>query len=596
MAGGIDPRGYGRNVEVWRVDRNTSWRVVNVDLALPAEDPKGPAFELQNGDLLLVRPVLEKPANTVEVAGAVRRPGEYEVPAEGLDVRGLLQKAEGPDDYAYMKSAVIWRLTPAREQRLLRLDLLKAIQGDASDNLRLESGDRLYVYSREEVMQSQEVSVSGAVASPGIFPWAGDMRVSDLLLLGRGLLDGAHVGRADLRRLTSQLTREIVPVSLGRVLAGDVEADLALEPGDQLTVYRQTEMGVAAEVVVLGSVLRPGVYPRAAGMKASDLIAQAGGLLPDAGKEATLVKGRTTGAPQTTALELVRQPGGPATLNPDPELADDDSLTVIGTGGFQVRAQVAVIQGLVSQPGTYPLLATADKPDTVYQLITRAGGLLPNGNPRGIILYRLRDSLLGPDQTDDLNQVLTGFNRERAPDEPDMSTSARSASLSSNVTTQLASVLTTQDGVTIVVPPRTLTADVWARAVPIDGRTLMDSKGAEGDMPLMQGDTVVVPATSTTVAVIGAVVRPGAVSYDGPKTALAYVAAAGGPTADAAPRRVVVVRANGSVSAARETAEVFPGDIVVVPSNALVRQVSTDSGASRLLRTLASVTLGYLLR
>ncbi len=596
MAGGIDPRGYSRNVEVWRVDQNTAWNVVNVDLSLPADDVKGPAFPLRGGDLLLVRPVLDRPANTVNVAGAVRRPGDYEVPAGGLDVRGLLQRAEGPDDIAYMRSAAIWRLTPDNSQRLLRVDLLKAQQGEPTDNLPLVPGDKLYVYSREEVMQSQDVAIGGAVASPGVFPWAEDMRVSDLLLLGRGPLDGAHVGRADLRRLTPQFTRELIAIDLAQVLAGEAAADLALRPGDQLTVYQQTEMGVAAEVIVLGAVLRAGVYSRATGMKASDLIQQAGGLLPEAGTEATLVKGRVTGAAQTVTLALSYDDAGRLVLNPDPELADDDSLTIGATGGFRTRADVVVLEGQVIKPGTYPLLGTPDEPDTVYKLLDRAGGLLPQGNPRGIIIYRQRDALMDPDQTDDLNQVLTGFNRERTPGGVSMTPEARTATLQATVSNQLASVFSGQNGMAIVVPPRILSAESWARAVPIDGQRLLDTQGAEGDMPLMPGDTVVVPTTPTTVALVGAVVRPGAVSYDGPKkTAWDYVTAAGGPAPDAAIRRLVVVRANGSVSPTQDTKEIYPGDVIVVPSSATVRNINPESGTSRFMRTLAAAALAFLI-
>ncbi len=594
MAGGIDPRGYARNVEVWRVDQNTAWKVVNVDLSLPAADTAGPAFPLRSGDLLLVRPVLDKPANTVNIAGAVRRPGDYEVPASGLDVRSLLQKAEGLDETAYVKSAAVWRLQPNHEQRLLRLDLQKALQGEASDNLPLLPGDKLYVYSREEVMQSQDVAINGAVASPGVYPWAENMRVSDLLLLGRGLLDGAYVARADLRRLTPQFTRELVAVDLAQVLAGNADADLLLRPGDQLTVYRQSEMGVAPEVVILGAVVREGVYPRADGMKASDLIAQAGGLLPEAGTEATLIRGRKTGTPQTLALKLSRGDNERVILDPDPELADDDSLTITATGNFRTRADVVVLEGQVARPGTYPLLSTPEEPDTVYKLLMRAGGLQPQGNPRGIILYRQREALLNPDQTDDLNQVLAGFNRERTPGSVSMPQETRAASLQATVTSQLTSLFSGQNGMAIVIPPRTLSAEFWARAVPIDGQKLIETQGAEGDMPLMAGDTIVVPQTPTTVAVIGAVVRPGAVTYTGPKTAWDYVTAAGGPTSDAAIRRLVVVRANGSVSPTEDTKEIYPGDVVVVPSTVMVRDVSGESGSSRFMRTLAAVALAFL--
>ncbi|MGE5531535.1 MAG: SLBB domain-containing protein, partial [Bacteroidota bacterium] len=328
MAAGLDPRGYAPNIEVWRVDQNTAWNVININLNGANGAPKsangdkpGGDFRLQSGDLVLVRPVLEKPANTVEVIGAVRRPGTYQV-GSGLDVATLLQRAEGLDENAYVNQGAIWRLTPNHDYKLLRFSVRQALDKQKPDNLALQPGDKLYIYSRDDVIQPQEVSIAGAVALPGVVPWAEDMRVSDLLLQARGLLPGAYVNRADLQRLTPERRREIIPVQLSRIMACDVTADLCLQPGDQLTVYTQLEVAVASEVMMSGAVQQPGVYERKEGMRVSDLIYEAGGLLPGASSDVEYTKGRTAGASQVAHLQLSVK-GGKFVVEPDLVLSDD---------------------------------------------------------------------------------------------------------------------------------------------------------------------------------------------------------------------------------------------------------------------------------
>ena len=80
-----------------------------------------------------------------------------------------------------------------------------------------------------------------------------------------------------------------------------------------------------------------------------------------------------------------------------------------------------------------------------------------------------------------------------------------------------------------MVPPRMLDYASWANAIPIDGEKLLATQGKDGDMPLAPGDTIVVPMMPTTVAVVGAVVRPGAVRYAGPQTPQQYVTPGGRP-------------------------------------------------------------------
>lgn len=594
LAAGLDPRGYAPNVEVWRVDNNTDWHVINLSLAGQPEDPRGRGFKLQGGDLLLVRPVLERTANTVEITGAVRRPGAYEV-GSGLDVASLLQRAQGLEDTAYVQAAAIWRLTPTNDYRLLRFNLLKASQGEAADNLKLQPGDRVQIYSRYEVLQPQEVTVQGAVGSPGVYPWAEDLRLSDLLLLARGLLPEAYVPRAELHRLTPDRRREVIPVSLSRLLAGEQTADPTLRPGDQVQIYTRREVAVASEIVISGFVQRPGVYERREGMRVSDLIYAAGGLLPNAGAVVEYTAGRTAGPAQISRLQLQRE-GERLVITPDQVLADDDHVTITGSGELHVRPELATVEGLVNRPGTYALLGDEQQPDTVYQLLQRAGGLLPTANPRGLVLYRTKDALLNTGQVDDVNQVLRAFNREGAGAEASLSSPQKSSAMAASLGRELGAIMGDSGGDAIVViPPRSLSYDSWANAVPIEGDRLLATEGREGDMPLRAGDVVVVPPLPTTVAVIGAVVRPGAVKFQGALPPLEYVNLAGGAATDAVLARTVVIRANGAAVALAKARTVQAGDVIVVPSDYMVRQVSGKSSTQKVLQSLATLAAGYLL-
>jgi len=63
---------------------------------------------LQNGDSVVVEPILERFTNRVEIKGAVYRPGEYAI-QDNLTLLQLIEKAEGLKGDAFLSRAVIYR-------------------------------------------------------------------------------------------------------------------------------------------------------------------------------------------------------------------------------------------------------------------------------------------------------------------------------------------------------------------------------------------------------------------------------------------------------------------------------------------------------
>jgi protein involved in polysaccharide export with SLBB domain len=278
-------------------------------------------------------------------------------------------------------------------------------------------------------------------------------------------------------------------------------------------------------------------------------------------------------------------------------LGDDDHVAIMGTGSFNAAPQTVAIQGMVAKPGTYALTTTPEHADTVYCLLQRAGMLLPNANPCGIVLYRALGTMTGQGQVDDVGQVLKAFNRETAGTQPTLSATTMNNAMSSSLAKQFTSIFSGANGqAVVVIPPRTLNYDAWGSAVPIEGGKLMATQGKEGDICLAPGDTVVVPSLPTTVAVLGAVVRPGAVRYQGPLTPNQYVDLAGGPADDASMGRIVVIRANGAAVPLLQAKQVQPGDVVVVPSEFIVRQLGGPSGWQQFLSTITTVATAFILR
>ena len=589
LAAGLAPTGYAQNLQVWRVTERSQRQVL--DLKLEGEGAPDADLPLKDGDLIVVEPVLEDPDNVVELSGAVRRPASYQV-FEGMTISDLIAAAQGLDESAHTEVAAVWRLNEELDYELTNFDLAAALSGDAAHNLTVKARDRVIVYSEDRVEPPREVEVKGAVLYPSIVAWTKGMRASDLLRQAGGLAENAYVDRAAILRIGPDQRRAVQSLNLAAALAGETEADLPLSRGDILVVYDRASIAPASEVQIAGFVENPGALDRYEQMRVSDAIRAAGGLSARAADQVEYTPGGARGAVEPQYLRLRRTEDG-FEVEPDPVLADNDHVAVLGAGDLIARPPTVTVKGRVGQPGPYALRETAEDPDTVWKLLERAEGLLPDANPGGIVLYRQRDAIIGGEQDEDLAHVMAMFNREMRVEMTEEG--AQGQALGEQITRGLARVFTSEDATAVVIPPRQLTTTGWVRAVPIDGELLVSSNGQEGDFPLMDGDTVVVPTLPTTVTVLGMVVRPGAVAYVPGQRPPDYHREAGDLTDDAWVGRLVVIRANGRVQPYAANLEVKPGDAILVPSKHVFRNIRTASALERVLRLIGTFVTGYML-
>jgi protein involved in polysaccharide export with SLBB domain len=104
-------------------------------------------------------------------------------------------------------------------------------------------------------------------------------------------------------------------------------------------------------------------------------------------------------------------------------------------------------------------------------------------------------------------------------------------------------------------------------------------KNTTADISVRDGDTLFIPKNPNTILVTGQVFNPTAVSVQGSRSARWYLSQAGGLTSVSDKRAVFVIRADGSVIAAKNntaewwsgdplSAPLRPGDTIVVPEKA----------------------------
>jgi protein involved in polysaccharide export with SLBB domain len=309
-AGDVLPEAYREQAILFRL--NDRLQIAEgIPVNLEAASQKDPASDLllKDGDTLLVQRFNEVrwvPDREVTVTGAVQRPGTYPRLDE-MRVSELIFQA-GDLLPQTSKTALLLRRNERWEvAESFVIDLAGALEKDPQKDMTLQDGDNLIVYTEEERMwiPPREVSITGAVQLPGTYPRVDDMHIRDLLFQAGDVLPNAYLDRADLQRyLADQETLETIPVDLGKVRAGDPDADLLLQDRDTLIVSTIREAVYYPDriVTIYGAVQRPDTYIRTEDMRVSDLLFAAGGVLPGAREAIEIARAR--GDEQTTIISV----------------------------------------------------------------------------------------------------------------------------------------------------------------------------------------------------------------------------------------------------------------------------------------------------
>ena len=278
-AGGFTGDAYTKAV---RVNRKTGreYAVFNV------EEFDMNSFRIADGDSVSVDSILPRYRNTVEIKGAIFRPGMYQL-GDGINsVRTLIQHAEGLTEDAFTNRAVMHRMKDDRTLKVIPIDI-KGIMSGAVADIPLKENDVLFIPTKQAAMSERTITIQGEVQYPGIYKYADDETLEDLVLQAGGLKDNASTVKVDVARrvaspyatTTDSIIAHNYTFSLKEGFVIDGEPGFVLQPFDEVYVRKNPSYSIQQNVFIEGEAQFPGTYTLSKrNARLTDLLKAAGGI------------------------------------------------------------------------------------------------------------------------------------------------------------------------------------------------------------------------------------------------------------------------------------------------------------------------------
>jgi len=222
----------------------------------------------------------------ITVTGEVRDPGDH-LTNGTAHLRDAVYLAGGTTPDALLDDAQVFRHSSDGKFSVLSVNLSKALEGNANDNIELQSKDRVFIHRNLNKLDPPTVTIEGEVARPGKYPLGENMTAAGLVRLAGGFKRSAYTEQADLTQYEweqgSKLISDHITVPIAKALLGEPDSDVRLRDGDVLTIGQVPGFqDLGATIQVKGEVAHPGGYGIQPGERLSSIIARAGGLLPTA--------------------------------------------------------------------------------------------------------------------------------------------------------------------------------------------------------------------------------------------------------------------------------------------------------------------------
>lgn len=361
MAGGLTALGDGQQVYLLGSDGSRQvfdvQRLVGGTWGQPSVEP---------GSVVYV----PQARREITILGAVARPGTYTLqgPARLLDGLAMAGGITEEGD-----STALWLTFEGSQPQQYDLAGAKADPNGPANPI-LVPGAVLYVERADN-----EVVIFGEVNHPGVYKIEPGDRLLEVLGKAGGFSAYADLAGVTVRRREQDqlVTYEIHGE---RLLEGNDQYNLSLMGGDVIFVPRHVR-----QVTVIGAVANPGRFTLDQPAMLLDVIALAGGLVPQANPGAILVsQGQELMTIDVKALEE----------NPK------DSLNILLSGGETIvvpeQVNEVLVFGEVRNPGAYPVQGET----SALEVVIRAGGFTLYADTAGVLVSRVREGLSVPTETD----------------------------------------------------------------------------------------------------------------------------------------------------------------------------------------------------
>lgn len=291
-AGGFTGDAYKKSVQLVRQggERYSMYTVDEFDMG---------TFKVEDGDSVIVGKMVDRYENLVEVKGAVFRPGQFQLGGKITSVKTLIEAADGIKEEAFTNHAVMHRLKEDRTLEIIPVDVKGILDGTVAD-IPLKNEDVLFILTQEDFMNERTLTITGSVMSPGVYVYAENSTIEDLIVQAGGLTDDATLARVEVSRRimdrhattkSNELSKQYT-FQLKDGLLIDEDRNFLLEPYDVVHIRRSPAMQPARNINISGEVNFEGAYTLSnKQQRLSDAIQMAGGLTEAANlRGATLVR------------------------------------------------------------------------------------------------------------------------------------------------------------------------------------------------------------------------------------------------------------------------------------------------------------------
>ena len=278
-SGGFTGDAYKKNVRLVRKS-GSEYSIHTID-----EFDMG-RFQLSDGDSLYVDSIIPRFSNMVEVRGAVFHPGMYELGDNVNSVRTLIKAAEGLREDAFGGRAVMHRTKEDFTLEVVSVDIIRLINGEVAD-IPLKKNDVLYVPSKLDMIGEQTIKIGGGVNFPGIYVYADNTTLEDIVLQAGGLTNAASMVKVDVyRRIYEPKALEVSDTitktfsfALKDGFIIDGQQGFVLKPFDEVVIRKSPTYTEQKIVKISGAVNFTGDYSMSThDYRLSDLVNAAGGL------------------------------------------------------------------------------------------------------------------------------------------------------------------------------------------------------------------------------------------------------------------------------------------------------------------------------
>jgi protein involved in polysaccharide export with SLBB domain len=278
----------------------------------------------------------------VFVIGEVQSPGRYTVSSLAT-VLTALSTAGGPSGNGSLRTIEVQRAGAI----VATVDLYDFfLRGDKSKDLRLQSGDTLFV-----PVARTFVGVAGDVRRPAIYELHGSESLPEVLAMAGGTNPTAFMQKVQVEQIdASSRKRIILDVDLSDPAAATT---LQLHDRDLVKVVPASTL-TASYVRLLGHVSRPGSYQFIPEMRLADLVAPHDNLLPGyfPGLVEILRLQPPSYRPERLTVDLTKALQGDSAHNV--LLQEYDEIKIFAAREMEEIPEVAV-SGAVLNPGSYRL-------------------------------------------------------------------------------------------------------------------------------------------------------------------------------------------------------------------------------------------------